>query len=41
MMRIKAGAAAFFQKPVDNEELMNVIRISIPHEGNVQASMMS
>jgi two-component system KDP operon response regulator KdpE len=28
---LKAGAAAFFQKPVDNEELLNVIRVSLPH----------
>src|SRR5579863_1138881 len=27
---LKAGAAAFFQKPADNEELMNVIRVSLP-----------
>jgi two-component system KDP operon response regulator KdpE len=26
---LKAGAAAFFQKPADNEELLNVIRVSI------------
>lgn len=26
---LKAGAAAFFQKPADNEELMNVIRVSL------------
>src|SRR5260370_21803963 len=26
---LRAGAAAFFQKPADNEELMNVIRVSI------------
>lgn len=29
---LKAGAAAFFQKPVDNEELLNVIRVSLPHQ---------
>jgi two-component system KDP operon response regulator KdpE len=28
---LKAGATAFFQKPADNEELMNVIRASLPH----------
>jgi DNA-binding response OmpR family regulator len=28
---LKAGATIFFQKPVDNEELMNVIRVSLPH----------
>ena len=27
---LKTGAAAFFQKPADNEELLNVIRISLP-----------
>ena len=27
---LRAGAAAFFQKPADNEELMNVIRVSMP-----------
>ncbi|MGA7908563.1 MAG: response regulator [Candidatus Sulfotelmatobacter sp.] len=27
---LKAGATMFFQKPVDNEELMNVIRVSLP-----------
>src|ERR1700687_5660144 len=26
---LKAGAAAFFQKPADNDELMDVIRVSI------------
>lgn len=26
---LKAGAAAFFQKPADNEELLNVIRTSL------------
>jgi two-component system, OmpR family, KDP operon response regulator KdpE len=26
---LKAGAAAFFQKPADNDELMNAIRVSI------------
>lgn len=26
---LKAGAAAFFQKPADNDELMNVIRASL------------
>jgi len=31
---LKAGAAAFFQKPADNDELMNVIRVSIsPGQG--------
>ena len=27
---LKAGATAFFQKPADNEELLNVIRVSLP-----------
>jgi len=26
---LKAGAAAFFQKPADNDELMNVIKVSL------------
>jgi DNA-binding response OmpR family regulator len=26
---LKAGAVAFFQKPADNDELMNVIRVSL------------
>lgn len=39
---LKAGAAAFFQKPVDNEELLNVIRVSLPHQQGAQAmSLMS
>jgi two-component system KDP operon response regulator KdpE len=38
---LKAGAAAFFQKPVDNDELMNVIRVSLPHESASQAPLMS
>jgi two-component system KDP operon response regulator KdpE len=29
---LKAGATAFFQKPADNEELLNSIRGSLPHE---------
>ena len=29
---LKAGAAAFFQKPVDNDELMNAIRLNLPLE---------
>ena len=33
---LKAGAAAFFQKPADNDELMNVIRVSLSH-GSGQA----
>ena len=27
---LKAGATAYFQKPVDNEELLNAIRASLP-----------
>ena len=38
---LKAGAAAFFQKPVDNEELLNVIRVSLPHRSATQAPLMS
>lgn len=35
---LKAGAAAFFQKPADNDELMNVIRVSIsPGQGQTAA----
>ncbi|HTU50052.1 MAG TPA: response regulator [Acidobacteriaceae bacterium] len=26
---LKAGASAFFQKPADNDELLNVIRVSL------------
>ncbi|HXM05319.1 MAG TPA: response regulator [Chthoniobacterales bacterium] len=33
---LKAGAAAFFQKPADNDELMNVIRVSLS-PGQAQA----
>jgi two-component system KDP operon response regulator KdpE len=29
---LRAGAAAFFQKPADNDELMNVIRASLGAE---------
>lgn len=38
---LKAGAAAFFQKPVDNEELLNVIRVSLPHRKSPEAPMFS
>jgi len=34
---LKAGAAAFFQKPADNDELMNVIRVSL-NQGKGQAT---
>jgi len=27
---LSLGAAAFFQKPADNEELLNVIRVTLP-----------
>lgn len=30
---IKAGAAAYFQKPADNTELLDVIRATLPHRG--------
>jgi DNA-binding response OmpR family regulator len=29
---LQAGAAAFFQKPADNAELLEVIRATLPHE---------
>lgn len=38
---LKAGAAAFFQKPVDNDELMNVIRVSLPQQSPSQMPLMS
>jgi DNA-binding response OmpR family regulator len=38
---LKAGAAAFFQKPVDNEELLNVIRVSLPHRSAPEVPMLS
>ena len=38
---LKAGATAFFQKPVDNEELMNAIRVSLPQQGPSQVPMVS
>jgi DNA-binding response OmpR family regulator len=31
---IQAGAAAYFQKPADNAELLDVIRATLPHRGN-------
>lgn len=38
---LRAGAAAFFQKPVDNEELLNSIRVNLPHQdGPSQVPMM-
>lgn len=38
---LKAGASAFFQKPVDNDELLNVIRVSLPQQGTSQMPLMS
>jgi DNA-binding response OmpR family regulator len=34
---LKAGASAFFQKPADNDELLNVIRLSLG-PGSAQSS---
>src|ERR1700730_5191957 len=34
---LKAGAAAVFQKPADNNELMNVIRVSLGSEAEAPA----
>jgi DNA-binding response OmpR family regulator len=34
---LKAGAAAFFQKPADNDELLNVIRVSLGSETSQMA----
>jgi two-component system KDP operon response regulator KdpE len=38
---LKAGAAAFFQKPADNEELLNVIRVSLPRGEAAKAAWPS
>jgi DNA-binding response OmpR family regulator len=38
---LKAGAAAFFQKPVVNDELLNVIRVSLPHRSAPGVPLMS
>lgn len=38
---LKAGAAAFFQKPADNEELLNVIRVSLPSTDQASAARPS
>jgi two-component system KDP operon response regulator KdpE len=38
---LKAGAAAFFQKPADNEELLNVIRVSLPPVATAMAAWPS
>ncbi len=36
---LKAGAAAFFQKPADNDELMNMIRVSLSPSQEPQQQM--
>jgi DNA-binding response OmpR family regulator len=38
---LKAGAAAFFQKPADNEELLNVIRVSLAGSSPTPAALPS
>ncbi|HEY6336978.1 MAG TPA: response regulator [Candidatus Sulfotelmatobacter sp.] len=38
---LKAGAAAFFQKPADNEELLNVIRMSLTGSSTSAAQLPS
>jgi DNA-binding response OmpR family regulator len=38
---LKAGAAAYFQKPADNDELLNVIRTNLASSGSVQAPLPS
>ncbi|PYX49359.1 MAG: response regulator [Acidobacteria bacterium] len=38
---LKAGAAAFFQKPADNDELLNVIRVSLSPSGQAATSRPS
>ncbi len=38
---LKAGAAAFFQKPADNEELLNVIRVSLASSSATQPVLPS
>jgi two-component system KDP operon response regulator KdpE len=38
---LKAGAAAFFQKPADNEELLNVIRVSLAGASSPQPALPS
>lgn len=38
---LKAGAAAFFQKPADNDELLNVIRVSLPASDHATAARPS
>jgi DNA-binding response OmpR family regulator len=38
---LKAGAAAFFQKPADNEELLSVIRVTLPQSKPAEAARPS
>jgi DNA-binding response OmpR family regulator len=38
---LKAGAAAYFQKPADNEELLNVIRTNLANSGSEQVPLPS
>jgi DNA-binding response OmpR family regulator len=38
---LRAGAAAFFQKPADNDELLNVIRTSLAGAATAQAALPS
>jgi DNA-binding response OmpR family regulator len=38
---LKAGAAAFFQKPADNDELLNTIRTSLAGAASTQAPLPS
>jgi two-component system KDP operon response regulator KdpE len=38
---LKAGAAAYFQKPADNEELLNVIRTNLATPGPAPAPQTS
>lgn len=38
---LKAGAAAYFQKPADNDELLNVIRTNLASAGPAPAPLPS
>jgi DNA-binding response OmpR family regulator len=38
---LKAGAAAYFQKPADNDELLNVIRTNLANVGSEQTPLPS
>ena len=38
---LRAGAAAYFQKPADNEELLNVIRVSLSSSAPAAAARPS